>query len=102
MGPAEFRIIPPLSWFRHCRGIGESRPELSGDPDQALEPGSSAILWSRTHGRVLQHGVFDFSCRGAIVPNFRKVDARNSVREGYVSSPVSKDSFKPTVATAPL
>lgn len=35
---------PPPSWFLHCRGIGESRPELSGDIDRRPEPASSAMV----------------------------------------------------------
>ena len=43
---------PPPRWFLHCRGMGESRPELSGDPDRTPGPSSSAIMtgWS-VHGR---------------------------------------------------
>lgn len=35
------QYIPTPSWFLHCRGIGDSRPELSGEP--GASPGSRAI-----------------------------------------------------------
>lgn len=36
-------IAPAPSWFLHCRGVGEARPELSGDTERR-GPGSRAMV----------------------------------------------------------